>query len=84
MLTVLHPGISESVDSFRLVLSNDHIAYRAARQQIEDRICVGTLGLFVAAALDSFVSLHLSIENLSWLNVHGLVEHNSLFRNGEF
>jgi hypothetical protein len=79
LLTILDPGVSKSMDSLGLVLSNDHIPDRAAREQVEHSIGIRSLGLLVAAPLNTLISLHLTVEDLSWLDVHSLIEYNCFF-----
>jgi hypothetical protein len=65
------------------VLSNDDVPDGGSRQEIEHSIGIGSLSLLVAAALHTLVTLHLSIERLTGVDVHGLVEHNSLLGDRE-
>jgi len=71
------------VNAFRLVLSDDHVSDRGTRQQVEYGVGIGTLSLLVAAALNTLVALHLTVEDLTGLDVHGLIEDNSLLGYGE-
>ena len=71
------------MNAFRLVLSDDHVSDRGTRQQVEYGVGIGTLSLLVAAALNTLVALHLTVEDLTGLDVHGLIEDNSLLGYGE-
>lgn len=83
LLTILDPGVAQGVDALRLVLSDDHVADRRARHEIEDSIGISSLSLLVAAALDTFVALHLSVKGLAGVDVHGLVEDDRLLGDRE-
>lgn len=82
-LTILNPGVAQSVDTLRLVLANDDIADSGSRQEVKDGIGVSSLGLLVAAALNTLVALHLPVECLAGVDVHGLVEDDRLLGDGE-
>lgn len=82
-LTVLYPSVTKGVDTFRLVLSNDAVTEGGARKKVEDSISVGALGLFVAEALWSRVSLHLAIKGGSSCNVDSIIGNNVALRYGE-
>lgn len=75
-LTVLNPSITKSVDSLRLILSNDTVAQSGARKKVEDGISVGALSLFIAEARGSRVPLHLAVESSSSWDVDGVVGDN--------
>ena len=67
------------MDAFGLVLADDDVPDGSSGQKVEDSIGVGSFGLFVATAFDTFVALHLSVEGLAGEDVHGLVENDRLF-----
>ncbi len=82
-LTILDPGITQCVDTLRLVLANDDIPDGSPRHKVEDSIGIGSLSLLVTAAFDTLVALHLPIKGLTRVDVHGLIEDNSLLRDWE-
>lgn len=84
ILTILNPGVSQGMNSLRLMLPNDHIPDCATREQVEHCICICSFSLLVAAPLDTLISLHLTVVDLSWLDVHCLVEYNCFFGYREF
>lgn len=71
------------MDALRLVLANDDVLDCGARHEVEDGIGVSPLSLLVAAALDALIALHLSVESLTRVDVHGFVEHDRLLGNRE-
>jgi hypothetical protein len=82
-LTILNPSITKSVNTLRLILSNDAVAQSRTRKKIEDGISVSALSLFVAETRGSRVSLHLAIESSSSWNVDGVVGDNIALCHGE-
>jgi len=83
-ITILYPSIAQRMDTLGLVLANDDIPDSRTRQKVEDSVGISALGLLVAAALRTLVTLHLSIEDLARLDIHGLIEHHSLLGDWEF
>ena len=83
LLTILHPSITKSVNTLRLILPNDAVAQSRTREKVEDGISVSALSLFVAEARGSRVSLHLAIESSSSWNVDGVVGDNIALCHGE-
>jgi hypothetical protein len=77
-LTILNPGITKCVDALRLMLANDDVLNGRSTHKVKDGVRVSSFGLLVAAAFDTLITLHLSIKDLTRIDVHGLVEHNSL------
>ena len=82
-LTILNPGVTECVNTFGLMLADDDVPDGGSRQKVEYGVGISSLSLLVAAALHALVTLHLPVEDLTGVDVHGLVEDDSLLGDWE-
>jgi hypothetical protein len=67
--TILYPGITQSVNTLRLVLANDDVLNGRSTQKVEDSVGICALSLLVAGAWRKLVTLHLSVEDLTRIDV---------------
>ena len=81
--TILNPSITKSVNTFRLMFSDDAVTQSGTGHQVEYRISISSLSLLIARASWSFVLLHAAIESRTGCNVLRILEDHSSLGLGE-